>query len=54
MKYNYVCDKCKKDIEVNKPMSESSRDEFCKVCETKMRRIYSAPVIRTADGLRKG
>lgn len=53
MTYEYKCDKCDKVFEVIKPNSESSRIEYCKVCKSEMRRIYSTGAISTGDGFKR-
>jgi len=50
VRYLYGCDKCKTQVEITKPSTECSREEKCKVCDTVMDRIYTAPAISTADG----
>lgn len=52
MTYLYKCEKCDSVVEVNKPMSESSTEENCKVCDDVMVRVYTAPSIKTGDGLK--
>jgi len=52
MRYNYKCENCKKEQVVSKPMSESSRDEFCAECEAKLIRVYSVAV-KTGDGFKR-
>jgi putative FmdB family regulatory protein len=44
MIYEYNCEKCGNQ-DVMKPSSESSRDEFCVTCETKMTRVYSLTTV---------
>jgi len=55
MKYLYQCDneKCKifeKVVEIDKPISESSREEFCEECKEPLNRIFTASGIKTSDG----
>ena len=52
MLYEYYCEKCVKTTTVSKPMSESSRDEYCDECKKKIRRIFAAPSISTNDGFK--
>ena len=52
MKYIYVCDQCQKVVEIDKPMSEASRHEYCK-CGREMSKVYSAPSIKTWDGVKR-
>jgi len=44
MKYEYSCKNkyCGvKTIIVNKPMSESSRKEYCEICDKELSRVYN-------------
>lgn len=55
MKYLYKCtnDKCsenQKEVTVDKPMSESSREEHCEVCKKSLTREYKLGGITTGDG----
>jgi predicted nucleic acid-binding Zn ribbon protein len=55
MTYLYQCtdEKCqgsKEVTEVCKPMSESSRKEFCPLCGGEMKRVYTSPGVKTSDG----
>ena len=56
MKYLYKCvnGNCKENnkvVEIEKPMTESSKEENCEICETELNRIYTSPGIKTAgDG----
>lgn len=54
MIYTYKCSRCKKITEVTKSMNDSDREEFCEKCNNKLDRVYEAPTIKLADGLRKG
>lgn len=57
MVYSYVCPQCKRQIEVEKPMSEASRTEYCSVCGVEVERIYQPLPYSfgwTLDGLRPG
>ncbi len=43
-KYECINEKCKnfkKEVEIDKPMSESSREEFCEECKEKLNRIFT-------------
>lgn len=51
MKYIYVCDQCQKIVEINKPMSEASKEERCE-CGEVMKRIYNSVGIKTNDGIK--
>ena len=53
MVYLYECKKCEKEIQVDKPMSESDCVEHCHICGSVMDRVYSAPSINTADGTKR-
>jgi len=44
MIYPYNCEKCG-EIEVMKPMAESSRKEHCENCGLEMRRIFTTPSV---------
>jgi len=50
MRYLYECKDCKKEVEIVKPMMESSKEEFCEDCGNKLDRVYTASTIKTADG----
>jgi len=57
MRYLYKCsnDKCVnvgKTITINKPISESSKEEFCQICGSVLVRIYSVGAIKTGDGVK--
>lgn len=53
MTYIYKCPHCEKTTEIIKPMGESDHKEFCKICEGELKRVYEAPSIATADGIKK-
>ena len=45
MRYSYTCENenCEnfeKEIVIDKPSSEASKDEYCEKCQEKLRRIY--------------
>ena len=45
------CDECNKEVNVSKPMMESSREEFCEVCQHEMHRVFTPSGIKTfGDG----
>lgn len=51
MTYKYKCDKCKKEVEIVKPMAESGTEEKCDKCDIPMRRKFSDSIgIKTNDG----
>ena len=52
MIYLYKCEKCKKEIEINKPMNESSKEECCEHCSEPLKRIYTSSTIKTSDGIK--
>lgn len=55
MRYVYECnnDKCKvESIEVNKPIADSSREEYCPSCGKRLTRVYSSS-ITTGDGFKR-
>lgn len=56
MLVDMVCDneKCEQEgeiVEVNVPY-ELIQEQTCSVCDSKLRRIYSAGMIKTGDGLK--
>ena len=54
MTYLYKCKTCSKGtVEVDKPMSESGREEKCETCGKVMDRTYTACSISTADGYKR-
>ena len=52
MKYEYHCTHCNATVEVIKPINEASRHEYCK-CGREMGKVYSAPGIKTKDGVKR-
>ena len=52
MVYKYKCPQCEKQTEIKKPMSESSRVEYCEICESELVRVYSVGGIVTGDGVK--
>lgn len=44
MIYEYECEKCDKNFDVVKPMSESSRLEYCPDCGNEGNRVFSCNV----------
>ena len=50
MIYLYECKNCNKEFTINKPMSESSKEERCKLCGKILDRKYTASGIKTSDG----
>ena len=59
MKYRYVCNNldCVNlgvSSVVEKPMSESSREELCKKCNYVLTRKFDASGIKTGDGFKSG
>ena len=58
MRYNYRCnnEECTSYdvvVSVEKPMSESSKIELCRKCNSVLTRQYSVPSIGTSDGFKK-
>ena len=53
MKYIYVCDQCQKVVEIDKPMSEASKEERCE-CGLVLQRVYNTGMIKTRDGIKCG
>jgi len=51
--YLYKCNKCKKEVAVVKPISDSGRVEHCEVCKNVLIRVYTASAISTADGFKQ-
>lgn len=49
MRYDYECKECSTKETIDKPMAESSREEYCKECGELLSRIYSVG-ISTGDG----
>ena len=55
MKYDYKCTniQCKKRnevIEIDKPMSEAGKSEYCEECGESMQKIFGSPAVKTGDG----
>jgi len=51
--YKYKCEKCNEEIEITKPMADSSKEEFCEECKHPLKRIYSLMGCQTfGDGYR--
>jgi len=53
MIYLYNCPHCNIETEITKPMIEVDRVEYCHVCESELQRVWQAPMISTADGVKK-
>lgn len=51
MKYSYYCDKCNKEKEIIKPLSEYDKKEICE-CGKTMRKVFSISSILTKDGVK--
>jgi putative FmdB family regulatory protein len=48
--YEYECDICGNNFDITKSMSESSTEELCEVCGSKLRRVFAnAGAIGTRD-----
>lgn len=52
MTYTYRCE-CGKTVEIDKPMSEASKQEKCK-CGEILQRVYTTVGIKTNDGVKVG
>lgn len=53
MTYQYKCPRCKKVSFINKPMTESSRSEYCqneKCKDVQLARVFTVGGIKTGDG----
>ena len=53
MTYLYQCPYCLFEVRIEKPMALSDRIEHCEICEGEMKRVFEAPTIFTADGMKK-
>ena len=53
MIYLYICHNCKIETDINKSMQEVDRVEHCHICESELQRVWQAPMISTADGVKK-
>ena len=51
MIYLYKCEKCKNEVEINKPMNEASKEEHCE-CGQSLKRVYTSSTIKTSDGIK--
>lgn len=47
--YAYHCERCKRNFDVLKPMSESGNVEKCPVCRIRIKRIFNAIISGTRD-----
>lgn len=47
--YDFMCNKCGQEYEVQLPMSEHDNPPDCKFCEGRLVRIWSAPNVIYAD-----
>ena len=57
MKYLYKCenDSCSnlnKEITIDKPIADSSKEEYCTICKESLTRIYAISSIVTGDGVK--
>ena len=53
MKYTYrcvniQCTKRNEEIDIEKPMSEAGRTEYCKECKEPLQKIFGSPGIKPA------
>jgi len=46
---NKDCDLIDKKIIIDKPMSESSREEFCEKCDSKLERVWLSTSIKPSN-----
>lgn len=53
MIYQYQCVKCKAEVLISKMIQDSSKTEYCGVCKSELKRIYSSPTISTSDGVKR-
>ncbi len=47
---NDNCDNFQVEVDVDKPMAESDRKEYCEKCANEMNRVYKSFGARTSDG----
>lgn len=52
MTYEYVCPLCAKTELVTKPMADADDLEYCPTCGEELMRVWTAPRIKTGDGLK--
>ena len=52
MRYLYKCPYCLAEVTIEKPMAESSKVEFCEICEGELKRVYKVAV-STGDGFKQ-
>lgn len=50
MIYLYQCQQCNTEVEIMKKTSEVDRVEHCQVCDSKLQRVWQAPMVKTSDG----
>lgn len=53
MIYLYQCPHCKIEEEIHKLIAEVDRVEHCKICESELKRVYQAGMIKTGDGIKQ-
>lgn len=53
MIYKYLCPLCEISTEITKPIVEVERIEHCHICESELQRVWEAPMISTADGVKQ-
>lgn len=53
MTYQYSCPLCSKETEITKPMADVEREEHCEICESVLKRVYNAAMIKTSDGVKR-
>ncbi len=49
---NISCELRNEEIEIEMPMSESGKTQYCEKCKEPMRRVFGSPSIKTGDGVK--
>lgn len=52
MCYLYKCTKCKLIHEIDKPIKDVEKKEYCECCGTELTRVYKVGSIGTSDGVK--
>lgn len=52
MQYDYHCAKCNKTIEISKHHTEIKNPEYCKICNTEMKRLFTLPKIYLSNDIK--
>jgi len=50
---NVECEMHDEVVEVDKPMAESSRTEYCEKCSGELTRVYTSPAVKPAGDTMK-